>query len=103
VSWLILSLLNVVLSRTHSRVKGISPNRTPQTGRAIGLSWTAMSSEASLNDFSFLLIIIQNPPLVEKQAMRQDNLPAWLAIHSKWSERIHPLVLMESIHGWITR
>src|ERR1039457_4920045 len=41
-SWLILSLLNVVLSGTHSRVKGISPNRSPQDGRAIALSWTAM-------------------------------------------------------------
>jgi hypothetical protein len=41
-SWLILSLLNVALSGTHSRLKGISPNRSPQDGRAIGLSWTAM-------------------------------------------------------------
>jgi len=43
VSWLILSLLNVVLSRTHSRVKGISPT-APLKRRAIGLSWTVMST-----------------------------------------------------------
>jgi hypothetical protein len=42
-SGLILSLLTVVLAGTPSRVKGISPNRTPQDGRVIGLSWTVIS------------------------------------------------------------
>src|ERR1039457_7246895 len=64
-SWLILSLLNVALSGTHSRVKGISPNHTIQAGRAIGLSWTAMTQDGSI-----IRLFLPNPSKHLKERFR---------------------------------